>query len=64
MVLINVLAQVLPWLGVSVGTDELTTTVQVLVAIGTGAWIWYQRTLMRKVGSQAESDVTLVGAKK
>jgi hypothetical protein len=42
-VIINLLAMVLPLLGISVGTDQLTTTIQVLVAIGTGLWIWKER---------------------
>jgi hypothetical protein len=62
-VLINLVAQVLPWLGVAVGTDELTAAVQTFIAIGTGIWIWYQRTLHKRVG-KAESDVKLSGVKK
>ena len=42
-VIINLLSTVLPWLGVSVGSDSLTVTVQTIVAIATGAWIWYRR---------------------
>lgn len=42
-VIINIFATVLPWLGVSVGTDELTTTVTVIVTVVTGVWIWYKR---------------------
>ena len=62
-VLINILAQVLPWLGVDVGTEQLTTTIQTLVALGTGLYIWWQRTLMKKVG-KAESDISVSGVKK
>lgn len=53
---LNILATVLPKLGVNVGSDELTTTVATLVTIGTALWIWYQRWL--------KGDVTLVGARK
>jgi len=53
---VNLLATLLPLVGVTVGSDELTKTVQVLVAIGTGLWIWYQRA---KVG-----DVKWYGARK
>ncbi len=42
-VIVNLLATILPILGISVGTEQLTTTIQVLVAIGTGLWIWKQR---------------------
>lgn len=63
-VFINLIVQVLPYFGiVDIGTEQLTNTVQVLVAIATGLWIWYQRTTLKKVGKQ-ESDVTLVGLKK
>lgn len=42
-VLVMALAQVLPKLGISVGTDELTTTASVLATIGGGLWVLYQR---------------------
>lgn len=35
---------VLPHIGVSIGSDELTTTVQTLVAIVTGLWVLRERT--------------------
>lgn len=62
-VILNILVTVLPWLGITVGTDQLTTTIQVLVAVGTGLYIWWQRTLMKKVG-RAGSDVSIAGVKK
>lgn len=42
-VLINLLSMLLPWLGVSVGDAALLTTIQTLVAVTTGLWIWYER---------------------
>lgn len=42
-VVLNLLATVLPWLGISVGSAELTTTVQTLILLGSGVWIWYRR---------------------
>lgn len=63
-VLINLVAQALPYIGVNIGTEELTQTVQTLVALGTGIWIWYERTQLTKVGNNAQSDVTLAGLKK
>ena len=63
-VIVNLLAQVLPYFGVDIGPDQIEETVQVLIAIGTGLYIWYQRTLLRKVGSNEESDVNLAGVKK
>jgi len=48
--------QLLPLIGVTVGSEQLTTTIQTLVAIGTGVWIWIQRV---KVG-----DVGVLGGRK
>ena len=43
-VIINLLATVVaPFLGVQIGTEQITTFVQVLISLATGAWIWYQR---------------------
>lgn len=64
-VILNILVTVLPWLGINIGSDQLTTTVQTLVAIGTGIWIWYQRTKLvsaKTVG--VASDVNAAGFKK
>lgn len=55
-VVINLLVMVLPLIGVSVGSEQLTNAVQVIVAIATGAWIWYRRV---QVG-----DVTPLGLRK
>ena len=55
-VIINLLATVLPLLGVSIGTEALTTTVATLFAIGTAVWVWYQRV---RVG-----DVNVAGIRK
>lgn len=62
-VIINLLATVLPWLGISIAPADLTTTAQVIVAIGTGAYIWYQRsTNLRQ--SRSNSDVSVAGIRK
>lgn len=42
-VIVNVLAQLLPKIGVSVGSDELTTTIQTIIALASGLWILWQR---------------------
>jgi len=55
-VVVNLLATLLPLFGVTVGSEDLTKTVQVLVAVATGLWIWYQRTL--------QGDVKWYGARK
>jgi len=55
-VIVNILSMVLPHIGVNLGNDSLTTTVQTIVAIVTGIWIWRER-----VG---KGDVTPFGFKK
>lgn len=59
----NLLATILPLLGIQVGSDELTKTIQVLVAIGSGLWIWYQRLTLQKAPS-GFGDVNAIGARK
>jgi len=55
-VFINLLSMLLPTIGVDVGTEELTQAVQVLVAVVTGLWIWYQRV--------QKGDVNVIGVSK
>lgn len=38
-----VLSQLLPLIGVSVGTEALTTTLQTLIAIGAGLLVMYRQ---------------------
>jgi hypothetical protein len=54
-VFINLLSMLLPTIGVDVGTEELTQAVQVLVAVVTGLWIWFQRV--------QKGDVSVVGVR-
>jgi len=42
-ILVNILVQFLPKLGLSVGSEELTVTVQTLVLIGSSAWVLIRR---------------------
>lgn len=42
-VVVMVLANVLPKLGITLGNDELTTTVQVLATIGGGLYLLVKR---------------------
>ena len=42
-VIVNLLAVVLPNLGITIGNEALTTTAQTVLAIATGLWIWAQR---------------------
>ena len=57
-IILNLLVVGLPYLGITVGDAALTTTIQTLVAVATGLWVWYQRTLPRK------SEVGAFGFKK
>jgi len=62
-VIVNLLSQWLPKIGVTVGTPELTSTVQLIIATITGVWVMYQRTTLKKA-LPGESDVTRLGIKK
>lgn len=54
---------ILPVIGISFGSDQLTSTVQTVVAIVTGIWIWYQRTTLEKA-SGGFGDVSALGVRK
>lgn len=54
--IINLLVTGLPLIGVQVGTDQLTNTIQTIVAIGTGIWIWARRV--------RANDVNTLGVRK
>ena len=41
--IINLAVTLLPLIGITVDSTSLETTIQTLVALGTGIWIWYQR---------------------
>lgn len=55
-VIVQILAVGLPYIGISVGTEELTTTATTLVVVGTGIWIWIQRV--------SKKDVDALGRRK
>jgi len=42
-VILQMLAVILPWFGITIGTEALTTTIQTIVLIGGGLWIWFER---------------------
>lgn len=42
-VVINLLAVLLPKIGVHLPTEQLTDAAQTIVAVATGVWIWYRR---------------------
>lgn len=55
-VAVNVLTIVLPRLGIELGSEELTTTIQTVVAIVTGIWILLRR--------YRQGDITIAGIRK
>lgn len=54
--LVLILSQVLPMLGVEVGSEQLTNTIQTIIAIVAGLYIWYRRV--------RRGDVNAVGGRK
>ena len=38
-----ILSQLLPLIGIDIGTEQLQTTIQTIIAIVAGVWIWIQR---------------------
>lgn len=55
-VFVTLLAMILPYFGVSVGSDQLTQAAQTIIVIGAGIWIWYQRF--------KKGDITPIGVRK
>ncbi len=51
-----VLGQILNWFGITVGTEELTTTVTTLGTILLGLWVMYDRF--------GKGDITIAGTRK
>lgn len=55
-VILNLLAQVLPMLGINVGSAALNTTAQTIIAVATGVWVLVER--------YKRGDVTAFGSYK
>jgi len=55
-IIVNLLSVGLPYLGLSIGDAQLTTTAQTIVAILTGLWVMMRR---HKTG-----DISLAGIRK
>jgi hypothetical protein len=56
MVMTQLLAIILPMVGVTIGNDEITSLVQTLLVIIAGIWIWVRRV--------QQGDVTTLGSRK
>lgn len=48
--LVNLLAALLPALGLNIGDEALTTTIQTLVLVGSALWILIRRLAMGDIG--------------
>jgi len=55
-VIVNVLSFLLPHFGITIGSEELTTTIQTIIILVSGLWILIRR---KKVG-----DVSALGFRK
>ena len=54
--LISILATVLPMLGISVGSEELTTTFRVILVIISGLWVIKERV--------KRGDISILGVRR
>ena len=54
--LISILAMVLPMLGISVGSSDLTTTVQTILVVVSALWVMFKRV--------QRGDISLLGVRK
>ena len=43
VIMVQLLTQFLPMIGVNIVSADLTTTIQTLTVVLGGVWIWYQR---------------------
>ena len=55
-VIVNVLSFLLPKLGVEIGSEQLTSTIQTLITLGSGLWILIQR--------YQKGDVNVLGVRR
>ena len=46
--IVLVLSQILPKLGINLGSEELSVTIQTLIAIGTGLFVMYRQIKTKK----------------
>ncbi len=51
MVILQLLTIGLPLIGVNAGSAQLTTTVQTIIMVASGLWIWYRRTQVGDVNA-------------
>lgn len=55
-VAVMLLSQILPLIGIHLGNDALQTTIQTVIEVAGGIWIWYRRV--------SKGDVNALGAVK
>lgn len=55
-VFVIVASEFLPRIGINIGNEALTTTIQTLAVIGAALWIWFRR--------HQAGDINIVGVKK
>lgn len=58
-----ILVQVLPYIGIEIGSEELTQVLQTLWTIVAGVYIWFQRTKLEKA-PLGRGDVNILGVRK
>lgn len=42
-IIVMILSQVLPLIGVEFSSEAINTTLQVIIGVGAGVWIWYRK---------------------
>jgi len=62
-VIVILLGQLLPYIGIEIGTEQLTQSFTTIVTVLSGVWIWYQRTTLQKAPGNI-GDVTIAGLNK
>ncbi len=55
-VIVSLLAVILPKVGVNVGSEQLTSTIQTILVVASGLWIWVERV--------KRGDVSVLGMRK
>ena len=62
-VILNLLVVLLPYIGITVDSQQLETTIQTTVAVITGIWIWLQNRKLHEAIELGKSEATTLGMK-